>query len=137
MFQTFAERYRELGPMLADLALEPPNESVEDLLPESRERELLTLSTIHSAKGLEWHTVFVIYLVDGRFPLTSAVFSHESIEEERRLFYVACTRAKRNLILTYPVNMFDRASGMVLAKPSRFLDGTPDDLVDGYTVAEA
>jgi DNA helicase II / ATP-dependent DNA helicase PcrA len=134
MFQTISERYRELGAMLTDMALEPPNESVEDLLPEGKEDEFLTLSTIHSAKGLEWNTVFVMYLVDGRFPAAIATDTLESIEEERRLFYVACTRAKQRLYLTYPTNIFDRATGTVLSKPSRFLDGLPDDLLEGFVV---
>jgi DNA helicase II / ATP-dependent DNA helicase PcrA len=134
MLQNIGERYRELGPMLTDLALEPPNESVEDLSPEGSEREFVTLSTIHSAKGLEWHSVFVIYLVDGRFPMTSAAESMDAMEEERRLFYVACTRAKRNLYLTYPMNLFDRATGTILSKQSRFLDGIPEALLDGYVV---
>ena len=134
MLQNIGERYRELGPMLTDLALEPPNESVEDLSPEGSEREFVTLSTIHSAKGLEWHSVFVIYLVDGRFPMSSAAESMDAMEEERRLFYVACTRAKRNLYLTYPMNLFDRATGTILSKQSRFLDGIPEALLDGYVV---
>jgi DNA helicase II / ATP-dependent DNA helicase PcrA len=116
MFQTIAERYGQLSIMLTDMALEPPNESVEDLLPEGHEDEFLTLSTIHSAKGLEWNTVFVMYLVDGRFPVTAAADSHESMEEERRLFYVACTRAKQRLYLTYPTNIFDRATGTILSQ---------------------
>ena len=134
MLQNIGERYRDLGPMLTDLALEPPNESVEDLSPEGSEREFVTLSTIHSAKGLEWHSVFVIYLVDGRFPMSSAAESMDAMEEERRLFYVACTRAKRNLYLTYPMNLFDRATGTILSKQSRFLDGIPEALLDGYVV---
>ncbi len=134
MFQTIAERYGQLSIMLTDMALEPPNESVEDLVPEGHEDEFLTLSTIHSAKGLEWNTVFVMYLVDGRFPVTAAADSFESMEEERRLFYVACTRAKQRLFLTYPTNIFDRATGMVLSKASRFLDGIPENLVEGFVV---
>ncbi len=134
MFQTISERYRELTPMLTDMALEPPNESVEDLLPEGSEDEFLTLSTIHSAKGLEWHTVFVMYLVDGRFPVTAANEDFESMEEERRLLYVACTRAKQRLYLTYPINIYDRATGTILAKPSRFLDGLPDTLLEAFVV---
>ncbi|MBI5646866.1 MAG: ATP-dependent helicase [Ignavibacteriae bacterium] len=134
MLQNIAERYRALGAMLSDLALEPPNESVEDMEPEGKEREFLTLSTIHSAKGLEWHSVFVMYMLDGRFPLSSAAESVESMEEERRLFYVACTRAKQNLYLTAPMNVFDRASGTILSKPSRFLDAMPEELLEGYVV---
>jgi DNA helicase-2/ATP-dependent DNA helicase PcrA len=134
MFQTIAERYRELTPMLTDMALEPPNESVEELLPEGSEDEFLTLSTIHSAKGLEWNTVFVLHLVDGRFPVTAASEDFESMEEERRLLYVACTRAKQRLFLTYPINIYDRATGTILAKPSRLLDGLPDELLEAIVV---
>jgi DNA helicase II / ATP-dependent DNA helicase PcrA len=136
MFQTIAERYRELAPMLSDMALEPPNESVEDLLPEGHEDEFLTLSTIHSAKGLEWHSVFVMYLVDGRFPVSAAADSLESMEEERRLLYVACTRARQRLYLTYPLHVYDRSSGTILSKVSRFLDGMPENLLDGFVVEE-
>ncbi|MBR9978497.1 MAG: ATP-dependent helicase [Bacteroidetes bacterium] len=134
MFQSIAERYGQLSVMLTDMALEPPNESVEDLSPDGGEREFLTLSTIHSAKGLEWHSVFVMYLVDGRFPVSAAAESSDSMEEERRLFYVACTRAKQRLYLTYPTNIYDRATGTILSKVSRFLDGIDDHLIDGYVV---
>ena len=75
-----------------------------------------------------------MYLVDGRFPVTAAADSFEAMEEERRLFYVACTRAKQRLYLTYPTNIFDRATGTVLSKPSRFLDGIPEELVEGFVV---
>ncbi|PLX32949.1 MAG: ATP-dependent helicase [Ignavibacteria bacterium] len=134
MFQTIAERYGQLNIMLTDMALEPPNESVEDMLPDGHEDEFVTLSTIHSAKGLEWNSVFVMYLVDGRFPVTMAADSDESMEEERRLFYVACTRAKQRLYLTYPTNIYDRATGTILSKVSRFLDGVPEKLLDGFVV---
>jgi len=134
MFQTIAERYSQLAIMLTDMALEPPNESVEDLLPEGHEDEYVTLSTIHSAKGLEWNSVFVMYLVDGRFPVSAAAEDMESMEEERRLFYVACTRAKQRLYLTYPTNIYDRATGTILSKPSRFLDGVEENLLEGFVV---
>jgi len=136
MFQTIAERYSQLAIMLTDMALEPPNESVEDLLPEGHEDEYVTLSTIHSAKGLEWNSVFVMYLVDGRFPVSAAAEDMESMEEERRLFYVACTRAKQRLYLTYPTNIYDRATGTILSKPSRFLDGVEEQLLEGFVVEQ-
>ncbi len=136
MLETIAERYQTLQSFLTDMALEPPNESVDDLVAPGTETEFLTLSTIHSAKGLEWHSVFVIHLVDGRFPMPAAVESLDELEEERRLFYVACTRAKRKLYLLYPTNVYDRTSGMILSKPSRFLDGIPDDLLERAVVEE-
>ena len=124
-FQSIAARYRSLQPLLTDMALEPPTDSVNDVLAVDEDEGLMVLSTIHSAKGLEWHTVFVIWLVDGKFPSAYSMHSDDELEEERRLLYVAVTRAKRHLYLAYPINMYDRATGMVLSKPSRFLDGIP------------
>jgi len=123
MFQTICERYKSLNTLLSDMALEPPNESVSDITPTGSEDEFLILSTIHSAKGLEWHTVFIIYCLEGRFPSHRSAESDEEMDEERRLMYVACTRAKENLHITYPMNVYDRESGLILSKPSRFLKG--------------
>ena len=112
---SIAGRYRSLEGMLADMALEPPSDSVGDVLAGTMPDEgLLTLSTIHSAKGLEWRAVFVIWLVDGRFPPSFNVKDDDEIEEERRLLYVACTRAKDQLYLTYPIDIYDWSSGVVL-----------------------
>lgn len=134
MFQQIAERYRSLGTFLSDLSLEPASESVTDITPTGADDEKLVLSTIHSAKGLEWNTVFVIYALDGRFPSTRAAASEESMEEERRLMYVACTRARDHLYITYPINVYDRESGLVLSKPSRFIAGLPENLLDTWVV---
>jgi DNA helicase-2/ATP-dependent DNA helicase PcrA len=136
MFQQITERYRSIGSLLADLALEPASESVTDMTPTSTDDEKLILSTIHSAKGLEWNSVFVLYALDGRFPNTRAAASEEAMEEERRLMYVACTRAKENLFITYPINIYDRESGLLLSKPSRFVDGMPEQLLDTWVVDE-
>jgi DNA helicase-2/ATP-dependent DNA helicase PcrA len=136
MFQQITERYRSVGALLADIALEPAAESVTDITAPNADDEKLVLSTIHSAKGLEWHSVFVIYALDGRFPNTRAAMSDESMEEERRLMYVACTRAKENLFITYPINVYDRETGMVLSKPSRFIEGMPEDLLDTWVIDE-
>ena len=131
--QTIAEGYPEVETFLSDLALEPPDGSVAGVAATDRDDERLVLSTIHSAKGLEWQCVFVIWIVDGRFPSVYSFSEDEGLEEERRLFYVSVTRAKRHLYLTYPINVFDRGSGMILSKPSRFLDpvlpGQLDQLV--------
>ena len=136
MFQQITERYRSLGTLLADLALEPTAESVTDITPPGTDDEKLVLSTIHSAKGLEWHSVFVIYALDGRFPASRAAISDDAMEEERRLMYVACTRAKENLFITYPINVYDRESGLVLSKPSRFIAGLPDNLLETWVIDE-
>lgn len=134
MFEQIAARYDSVGTLLADLALEPPNESVADITAPGHEDEHLVLSTIHSAKGLEWHSVFVLYALDGRFPTTRAAESIEEMEEERRLMYVACTRAKENLFLTYPINVYDRESGLILTKPSRFLEGLGENLLEQWVI---
>jgi len=133
---TIAERYGKLTDFLADLALEPPDASVADVEAGDRDDERLVLSTIHSAKGLEWQCVFVIWVVDGRFPSAYSFMSEEELEEERRLFYVAVTRAKKHLHLTYPVNVYDKATGSVLSKPSRFLDAVPSSMLDTWALIE-
>jgi len=119
---TIAEGYPEVDSFLSDLALEPPDGSAVDIEAPDRDDERMVLSTIHSAKGLEWQCVFVIWVVDGKFPSIYSFVADEDLEEERRLFYVAVTRAKRHLLLTYPINVFDKSSGMLLSKPTRFLD---------------
>jgi DNA helicase-2/ATP-dependent DNA helicase PcrA len=134
MFQQITERYRSLGTLLTDLALEPSGESVVDITAPGTDDEKLVLSTIHSAKGLEWNSVFVIYALDGRFPNTRAAMSEEAMEEERRLMYVACTRARDHLFITYPINIYDRESGLILSKPSRFIAGIPENLLDVMVV---
>jgi DNA helicase-2/ATP-dependent DNA helicase PcrA len=134
MFQNITERYKEVDTLLTDLALEPPTESIVDVESPGPEEEFLTLSTIHSAKGLEWNSVFIIYALEGRFPTMRSVASDEEIEEERRLMYVACTRAKDNLFITYPMNVYDRESGLILTKPSRFIQGVGEHLLEPWVV---
>jgi len=95
-----ASRYLRLRSFLDDLALEPPS-SLADMNPEQR-GECLTLSTVHSAKGLEWAVVFIIWATEGYFPSARASHNEDGFEEERRLMYVASTRAKDHLILCYP-----------------------------------
>lgn len=135
-FQNITERYRSLETMLADMALEPPSDSLGGVLAEGPEHEFLTLSTIHSAKGLEWRVVFVIWAADGRFPGPMSV-DEESIEEERRLMYVASTRARDELYLTYPIYMFDRMNGYMMGRASRFLDDLPAEILPTATLQDA
>ncbi len=80
--------------------------------------------------------MFVIWIVDGRFPSTYAFLSEEQLEEERRLFYVAITRAKHHLFLTYPINIYDRFTGSVLSKPTRFLEQVPEEDLDTLAVID-
>lgn len=133
---TIAEGYPEVDAFLSDLALEPPDGSVADVEPSDRDDERMVLSTIHSAKGLEWQCVFVIWVVDGKFPSIYSFVTDEELEEERRLFYVAVTRAKRHLFLTYPINVFDKSSGMLLSKPTRFLDHVSPAMFEQLALVE-
>lgn len=126
--ERIASRYESLEDFLSDMALEPPERSIIEAGLKDRGDSPLTLSTIHSAKGLEWHTVFLIYAAEGHLPSYLSLEDDEAIEEERRLFYVAATRAKENLFLLKP--HFDRSprsgyldnGGSVFTQVSRFLD---------------
>jgi DNA helicase II / ATP-dependent DNA helicase PcrA len=128
-------RYDRLDAFLADMALEPPSASRNNRLSViNRDRHCLTLSTVHSAKGLEWHTVFVIWALDGRFPSIHALKNEEDLEEELRLLYVAATRARENLYFSYPMQVYDRTSGVMLSRPSRFLETIPEDVLVRETI---
>jgi len=133
--ESIAARYKGLEDFLTDLTLEPIEESQFKVTPEDEEDEKVVLSTIHSSKGLEWHTVFMIYLIDGYLPSSYAIHSQEEIEEERRLLYVASTRAKQNLYLLKPQagkisgNFFDPSSSR-FTEISRFLK--EDSIIDKY-----
>ncbi len=133
---TIAARYGKLGSFLADVTLEPPDSTLLNVEAADRDEARLVLSTIHSAKGLEWHTVFIIWALDGKFPSFYALTSDEEIEEERRLFYVAVTRAKQHLYLSYPVDVYDKASGRVFSKPSRFIDEITQDCLDTWSLID-
>ena len=133
---TIAESYPSLTEFLSDLALAPPDGSAVGVEPAGRDDEQVVLSTIHSAKGLEWQCVFLLWVVDGKFPSVFAFNKDEELDEERRLLYVAVTRAKRYLFLTYPINVYDRSSGMLLSKPSRFLDHVSPRLFETLALVE-
>lgn len=135
-FLQITEQYSDLPTFLNDMALDPPVNSVEDLEAESKEDEYLTISTIHSAKGLEWKVVFVIWATEGKFPSSKSVHTIDSLEEERRLFYVAITRAKDYLYIVYPFGIFDRESGMVLSEPSRFIQEIDDKILEKYILTD-
>ena len=135
-FQYLSEQYSNLEDFISDMALEPPDASVEGMYKRNSDDEALTISTIHSAKGLEWDSVFIIGAVDGRFPSAYSFNSAEEMDEELRLMYVATTRAKNNLYITYPVDMYDYSMNMVLSKPSRFLNGIPDDILEVWDITE-
>jgi DNA helicase-2/ATP-dependent DNA helicase PcrA len=136
IFQNIVENYTSVDTLLSDMAIEPIIESVVDVDSTDKEEEYVTLSTIHSAKGLEWHSVFIIHAVEGYFPSARSIESLETLEEERRLMYVASTRAKNNLFITYPMNLYDREAGITLSKPSRFISDITPDLAEGWLLEE-
>ncbi len=135
-FRSLCEKYSSLEDFLSDLALEPPDTSVVDIEEGAHKDEFLTLSTIHSAKGLEYKAVFIIGAVDGKFPSMFSFNSPEELDEELRLMYVAVTRAKTHLAITYPIDMFDYSTNMVLSKPSRFFDGIGQDILEKWVIQE-
>ncbi len=124
-FLLIAEPYAELDMLISDLCLEDPG-------PESGrgdEDAAVTLSTVHSAKGLEWSAVLIIDLVQDRFPSRHALLNNDEFEEERRLLYVACTRAKDRLFLFSPMSLYNRsAGGHESALMSPFLQELPVNL---------
>jgi DNA helicase II / ATP-dependent DNA helicase PcrA len=117
-----------LGHFVSELVIDPPLSSSDLAGPPHLDEDYLVLSTIHSAKGLEWQAVHVLAIYDGNFPACLSAGSSESIDEERRLLYVAMTRARRQLHLYVPVRYYHRPSAADDAhgygKPSRFL--TPE-----------
>jgi DNA helicase-2/ATP-dependent DNA helicase PcrA len=118
----------------AELALDPPQSSADFAGPPRLDEDYLVLSTIHSAKGLEWELVHLIHVSDGNLPSDMALSSPDGLEEERRLLYVALTRARRGLEIYVPIRYFhhprgaDDASG--LGKASRFLTDEVESLSD-------
>jgi len=135
-FSYLSSQYKKLDSFLSDLALEPPEASVEGMYKKNIKDDCLTISTIHSAKGLEWDSVFIIGAVDGRFPSAYSFNSTSEMEEELRLMYVATTRVKNNLFISYPIDMYDYSTQMILTKPSRFLDDLQPDLFEIWDIEE-
>jgi DNA helicase-2/ATP-dependent DNA helicase PcrA len=123
--RTIAAGYPSRAAFLSALALDPP-QNTQDLADsaDAEEGDALVLSTAHSAKGKEWDAVFVIWAVDGWFPSSRALGSDEELEEERRLMYVAMTRARDHLHVVYPVNVYAsrRSSDYSMDQLSRFID---------------
>ncbi len=127
--KTIIASYDDLQSFIDDTTLDPPES---DLAAYSNDLDTLVLSTIHSAKGLEWQAVFVIGLADGRFPHASA-FPGEQWEEERRLLYVAATRARKHLFMTYPRELMSPDRRFTRAGMSPFLAELRQD---GYDVVK-
>ena len=130
----FARQFKDVNEFLSQLAL-ISNVDAEAAPNQTADTEAVNLSSVHQAKGLEYHTVFVIWLTDGMFPSTRSLETRESIEEERRLFYVAITRAKDELYLTYPHLRLNAGYGDMFQRPSRFLKEIPTQLLEDWQVS--
>ncbi len=129
----FARQFKDANEFLSQLAL-ISNVDAEPAVPQTNEQEAVNLSSVHQAKGLEFHTVFVIWLTDGMFPSSRSLETRDAIEEERRLFYVAITRAKDELYLTYPHMRLNAGYGDMFQRPSRFLKEIPSQLIEDWNV---
>ena len=132
---SFASGHPDLEALLAELTLLTGVDVSADGAKE-QDKECVTLSSVHQAKGLEWRAVFVIWLAEGMFPNAKALGDDDStgIEEERRLFYVAATRAKDHLHLCYPMLWPGNYSGEVIQHPSCFLAELPAGLMEPWEV---
>src|SRR5213078_4763750 len=129
----FSQQFKDVNEFLSQLAL-ISNVDAEAAPNQNGAKEAVNLSTVHQATGLEFHTVFVIWLTDGMFPSSRSLDTREALEEERRLFYVAITRAKDELYLTYPHMRLTGGYGDVFQRPSRFLREIPNNLVEDWQV---
>lgn len=131
----FAESYTKSSDFLADIALYDENVTGRNKNAGGSE-ERMVLSTIHQAKGLEWDTVFILHLADQSFPSKRSFSEPDGLEEERRLFYVAVTRARRKLFLTYP-QIGGGYDSFSLNQPSMFLEEVPPRLFERMELRES
>jgi ATP-dependent DNA helicase UvrD/PcrA len=136
-----AARAASLEQFAAELALDPPQSSADFAGPPKLDDDYLVLSTIHSAKGLEWDVVHLIHASDGNLPSDMALSNREGLDEERRLFYVGLTRARRELHIYVPIRYFHRPRGIDDAsgfgKTSRFLTSEVQTLCDAVHPPES
>jgi len=127
--EQLAARFSDRQSMLSEITLDPPSSTQDMAGPPALDDDYLVLSTIHSAKGLEWDAVYVIHAADGNIPSDMATGSPEEIEEERRLFYVALTRAKSWLYVCFPLRYYRYAGSFsdahAYAQLTRFLADGP------------
>jgi len=129
----FARQFKDLSEFLSQLAL-ISNVDAEAAPNQTADKEAVNLSSVHQAKGLEFHTVFIIWLTDGMFPSSRSLDTRDALEEERRLFYVATTRARDELYLSYPHMRLNAGYGDVFQRPSRFLKEIPNKLLEDWQV---
>jgi len=134
-FEAIALGYRTYSQLLEELALEPIEATAVETLTGKEDEQPLILSTIHSAKGLEWKHVFIIQCLDGVIPSGFSVGDDEQVDEELRLMYVAVTRAQDMLYISYPV-LQQSSYGDVFSKPSRFIDSFDEKLLEPWVLVE-
>ncbi len=139
----YSSRYNSTEEFLGELAListerfgAPQALTGEDVVMGGDDDEILTLTSVHQAKGLEWRAVFVIWAADGKFPSPRSLRDADGEEEERRLWYVALTRAADQLYITYPMMVSDYNRQTVVQKPSRFVTEVPRELFDIWSLEE-
>ena len=135
-FIGLAEGYDDRQTFLSELALDPIELTALDQEEAEDDEPPLILSTIHSAKGLEFHTVFLIRALEGNLPSRYALREEGGIDEELRLFYVAVTRAEENLFISYPTTQYRRYRGEYMTDPSRFVDGIPEEVLEPIRLVE-
>jgi DNA helicase II / ATP-dependent DNA helicase PcrA len=128
----FSRQFKNAAEFLDQLALLTNLEN--EAIAGRDETDSVTLTSVHQAKGLEWKVVFVIWMTDGMFPSHRSLERDDSLEEERRLFYVAITRAKDELYLTYPQIRLGGGYGDMMQRPSRFLFEVPGELMEEWNV---
>lgn len=130
----YARQYSDPAEFLSQLALVTALETETAIRADDKDDEQVVLSSVHQAKGLEWKVVFVIGLTEGSFPSHRSLESADAIEEERRLFYVAVTRACDELYLTFPYMRLNAGHGDMFQRPSRFLSEVPAQLMEKWEI---
>ena len=133
---SYSSRFTDSAEFLSQLALLSGVDTDENPNTAPQDREAVTLTTGHQAKGLEWKAVFAIWLADGMFPNRRVLDegNPEAVEEERRLFYVTVTRAKDELYMLYPLIYHQARDGDILQRPSRFITDLDKDLMEEWNV---
>jgi len=136
--EVIAAGYADRATFLAALALEPPANTQDLAVGSDDESDALILSTVHSAKGKEWDAVFVIWAADGIFPMARTADKEDEVDEERRLLYVAMTRARDQLYVTYPLHSYPSRTGADFSygQLSRFLDPGVRATMQRVTIGE-
>ena len=135
-FVSLAQSFRSRGDFISSLALDPIELTALEAEASPSDEAPLILSTIHSAKGLEFQSVFLIHMLDGILPSVYNLKGQDALDEELRLLYVAVTRAEDDLFISFPVLQNRRFQGEYFSKPSRFIEDLPESLLEPWTLEE-